>query len=217
MITVVCDDYTHDVTLGPPASQWIAQINDFNPAGLAASRFSGMANSATLYEDAAWLTKQTGLHGGTQQSAATIGEINYAIWKLFDPSLSIDTTAQDWLTKSQNNAPTNMSYYSNVRILTPIAHPDGTAWTDSTSPQEYLTLRLGSRTWVSSSAGDRDGWNGSPAPKKIASGVVLVVQNKLVRKGELCHLWSSNHASFLSMRQSVPARFFRRRLETKSQ
>jgi hypothetical protein len=140
-ITVICDDYTHDVTLGPPASQWIAQINDFNSAGLAASRFSSMANSTTLYEEAAWLTMQTGLYSGTQQTAGTIGEINYAIWKLFDPSLSFDATAQGWITNAQKNAPTdNMSYYSNVRILTPIAHPDGTPWTDSTSPQEYLTV-----------------------------------------------------------------------------
>src|SRR5438309_4372047 len=33
-ITVICDDYTHDVTLGPPATQWIAQVNDLNSSGL---------------------------------------------------------------------------------------------------------------------------------------------------------------------------------------
>jgi hypothetical protein len=139
VLTVICDDYTHEVTLGPPPTQWIAQVNDFNSAGLAASRFSGMAGSTRLYEEAAWLTMQTGLYGGTPQLAGTIGEINYAIWKLFDPSLSIDATAQGWLNNAQI-APTDMSYYSNVRILTPIAHPDGTPWTDATSPQEYLTI-----------------------------------------------------------------------------
>jgi hypothetical protein len=139
-ITVICDDYTHDVTLGPPATQWIAQVNDLNATGLASARFSGMANSTRLYEEAGWLTMQTGLWGGTLQTPGAIGEINFAIWKLFDPSLSIDTTAQGWINLAQTSAPNDISYYSSVRILTPIAHADGTPWTGSTSPQEYLTV-----------------------------------------------------------------------------
>src|SRR6185437_8994408 len=78
--------------------------------------------------------------GGTQQSASMIGEYNWAIWSLFDPSLAIDSTAQGLVSQAQKYAPNDLSYYANVRILTPVAHTNGTPWTDSTSPQEYITI-----------------------------------------------------------------------------
>ena len=136
-LTVICDDYTHDVTLG---ESWTAQINDLTTSGLTQSRFDSMPNAQRLYEEAGWLAMQTGLWGGTQQSASMVGEYNWAIWSLFDPSLSIDTTAQGLVAQAQKYAPTDLSYYGNVRILTPVAHSDGTAWTDATSPQEYITV-----------------------------------------------------------------------------
>ncbi len=136
-LTVICDDYTHDVTLG---ESWIAQINDLNSSGLTQTRFDSMPNAQRLYQEAGWLAMQTGLWGGPQQSATMIGEYNWAIWSLFDPSLSIDSTAQGLVTLAQNSAPTDASYYANVRILTPVAHTNGTPWTDGTSPQEYITV-----------------------------------------------------------------------------
>src|SRR5579885_2337709 len=54
--------------------------------------------------------------------------------------VSIDSTAQGLVTLAQNSAPTDASYYANVRILTPVAHTNGTPWTDGTSPQEYITV-----------------------------------------------------------------------------
>jgi hypothetical protein len=136
-LTVICDDYTHDVTLG---EGWIAQINDFTTSGLTQMRFDSLPNAERLYEEAGWLAMQTGLWGGTQQSASMIGEYNWAIWSLFDPSLAIDSTAQGLVAQAQKYAPNDLSYYSNVRILTPVAHTNGTPWTDSTSPQEYITI-----------------------------------------------------------------------------
>lgn len=136
-LTVICDDYTHDVTLG---EGWIAQINDLTTSGLTQTRFDSLPNAERLYEEAGWLAMQTGLWGGTQQSASMVGEYNWAIWSLFDPSLSIDTTAQGLVSQAQKYAPNDLSYYSNVRILTPVAHTNGTPWTDSTSPQEYITI-----------------------------------------------------------------------------
>lgn len=136
-LTVICDDYTHDVTLG---EGWIAQINDLTTSGLTQMRFDSMPNAQRLYEEAGWLALNTGLWGGTQQSASMVGEYNWAIWSLFDPSLSIDSTAQGLVAQAQQSAPTDLSYYANVRILTPVAHTDGTPWTDGTSPQEYITV-----------------------------------------------------------------------------
>lgn len=136
-LTVICDDYTHEVTLG---EGWIAQINDLTSSGLTQTRFDSMPNAQRLYEEAGWLALQTGLWGGTQQSASMIGEYNWAIWSIFDPSLSIDATAQSLVAQAQSSAPTDLSYYANVRILTPVANTNGVPWTDSTSPQEYLTV-----------------------------------------------------------------------------
>jgi len=136
-LTVICDDYTHDVTLG---EGWIAQINDLTTSGLTQTRFDSVANAERMYEEAGWLAMQTGLWGGTQQSASMVGEYNWAIWSLFDPSLTIDSTAQGLVSQAQKYAPNDLSYYANVRILTPVAHTNGTQWTDSTSPQEYITI-----------------------------------------------------------------------------
>ena len=136
-LTVICDDYTHDVTLG---EGWIAQINDLTTSGLTQMRFDSMADAQRLYEEAGWLAMQTGLWGGTQQTPSMVGEYNWAIWSLFDPSLSIDSTAQGLVAEAQKYAPNDLSYYANVRILTPVAHTNGTPWTDSTSPQEYITI-----------------------------------------------------------------------------
>jgi hypothetical protein len=137
-LTVICDDFTHDVTLG---EGWTAQVNDLTTLGLNETRFGSMPNAQRLYEEAGWLAMQTGLWGGTQQSAAMVGEYNWAIWSLFDPSLSIDSTAQSLVAQAQTYAPTDLSYYGNVRILTPAYYPDGkTPWTDGSSPQEYITI-----------------------------------------------------------------------------
>ena len=142
-ITVICDDYTHDVTLGPPATAWQAQINDLTTASLTNARFDTTSDAQRRYEEAAYLAMKTGLWGGgfTLQSPSMIGEYNWAIWSLFDPSLVIDSTAKGLLQDAALNAPANNpSYYAGVRILTPVAHLDGTPWTDSTSPQEYITI-----------------------------------------------------------------------------
>lgn len=136
-LTVICNDYTHDVTLG---ESWTAQINDLTSSGLAQMRFDSMPNAQRLYEEAGWLAMQTGLWGGTQQSSSMIGEYNWAIWSLFDPSLTIDSTAQGLVAQAQKYAPNDLSYYAYVRILSPVAHTNGTPWTDSTSPQEYITI-----------------------------------------------------------------------------
>src|SRR6185437_16265705 len=61
-LTVICDDYTHDVTLG---EAWIAQINDLTTSGLTQMRFDSMPNAERLYEEAGWLSMQTGLWRNT--------------------------------------------------------------------------------------------------------------------------------------------------------
>jgi len=137
-ISVICDDFTHDVT---PGESWVAQVNDLNSTGLLQSRFYSSSNSAAttrLYEEAGWLAINSGIWGGTAVGSTT--DLNWAIWKLFDPSLSVSQGAQNLINLAQQQAPNDFSYYSSVRILTPTNHPDGTPWTDSTSPQEYLTV-----------------------------------------------------------------------------
>ena len=137
-ISVICDDFTHDITLG---ESWIAQVNDMNLAGLAQARFYSSANqdaTTRLYEEAGWLALNSGIWGGT--AIGSTADINWAIWGLFDPSLSISAGAQGLINLAAQQAPKDLGYYSSVRLLTPIAHTDGTAWTDSTSPQEYITV-----------------------------------------------------------------------------
>ena len=81
-IDVVCDDYTHEVSVG---ESWSATISTF--ANLADTRWG--ASDSQQYDEAAWLYEQY-LDG-----SASAGDVNFAIWSLFDPQLNASTPGWD--------------------------------------------------------------------------------------------------------------------------
>lgn len=122
-ITMVCVSVNRLVTEG---QTWQVTINELTSAGVENAMYGAQANALLKYQQAAWLTDQLSLHTDEQ------GDIQKAIWNIFNPSLTPDTEGSNaWLVLAQNQ---NFDGYdfSKFRILTPL---------DRTrrGPQENLT------------------------------------------------------------------------------
>lgn len=142
LITVICDDFADHVSVG---EQWTANVTNLGSGNLSNTYF----NDLSKYEEAGWLLLQTGLYSTPTDIATTntpnnIGNINFAIWQIFDSGVSGTSgwttgtvaggSAAFWLGQAQSNALNEpLSYYNGIEILT----PSGT-YTDR--PQEYLAF-----------------------------------------------------------------------------
>lgn len=127
-ITVICDDFSHEVTIG---ETWTATIHTFS--NLNGTRFG--SDDKREYEEAAWLYMQFLKPGDKSQA----GNINFALWALFTPSTKTSsgytsgavawyTDAVDWYDAGAKGV-----NFANFEIITP------TNLNGSDSPQEYLT------------------------------------------------------------------------------
>lgn len=157
---VICDDYTVDVQL---KDTWTAQTFTLSNLGttgdsvrfLNSSTFGNTTFPNVAYEEAAWLTYQTGLFGGPAADNQQISDLNYAIWYLFDPKdaglladpgYSTRTTQISGLLGDAMGAVTGEAplpdYFSRVVIYTPSCYGQ-TPCTAATAPpnsQEYITI-----------------------------------------------------------------------------
>jgi hypothetical protein len=118
-ITMVCDDFSHGVSVG---QTWTATINTFTD--LSGARFASLPNALAKYRQAAWLFDQFALNPGAT------GDIQFALWSLFTPTTPITSGALSWLEVAKNQ---NLSSYdfSGFRVYTPV---DGSP----SSPQEFI-------------------------------------------------------------------------------
>jgi len=139
---LICDDFMDEVHIG---ESWTATLTPMGGGG------SGMFGSTSSmgYQEVAWLSQQMFANLGNAQK---VGDIQWAIWAIFDPSLvtvngttvtindnygSIGTTDADniewWLNQASINY--GSGSYSDMTIYTPTGTPtpagDG-------QPQEYI-------------------------------------------------------------------------------
>ena len=113
-IAAICNDYFHQSNLG---DRWQANLTNLGAGNLHNTRF----NDLTKYQEAAYLLMQ--ISNGTQ---AEWGNINFAIWKIFNPSVDMGYVppgtlgAQYWydLARSINLSKVD---FSGVEIVTPVA------------------------------------------------------------------------------------------------
>lgn len=125
-ITIVCDDFSHDTSIG---ETWTATISNFSD--LSSARFQQGTPAATLqsYDEAAYLYNQLLSH------PSQYGDISFAIWGLFTPSAQhssgFTSNSAFWLNqaKSQTFTP---GEFSNFLVLTPTN-------SRANSPQEFIT------------------------------------------------------------------------------
>jgi hypothetical protein len=117
---VVSDDYADQTYLN---ETWSANANSYSSLSLTkfASEYSG--TYVTMYEQAAWLTEQMLAPANSSQ----VGEIQYAIWSIFDPSamtnlwtynLGDGIEAESWLLDAQLQQYTTTEF-SGFTIYTP--------------------------------------------------------------------------------------------------
>lgn len=118
-ITMVCDDFAHQVSVG---QTWTATISTF--ADLSGARFASLPGALAKYQQAAWLFDQFAV------SPTATGDIQYAIWSLFTPSTPAKAGALSWLDLARNQNLSNFDF-SGFRVFTPV---DGSP----SSPQEFI-------------------------------------------------------------------------------
>ena len=116
---IICDDFAHDTYLN---ESWTANVTTFsNLTSSNTPMWSGLANSATLYADAAWLATQ--MFVPANQNNATEGYLAFALWSLFNPNalkgLSASQLAQvnAWLAAIPKGL--TPSQFANFFIYTP--------------------------------------------------------------------------------------------------
>lgn len=124
---MICDDYLHTSNVG---DTWQAKLTNLGIGNLSQTRF----NNLTEYEQAAYLLMQ--ISDGNQSEW---GNINFAIWKIFDPKLDMGqaptgTLGPDyWYQLAKTTNLSNIDF-SEVEILTPAAKYS------NSGDQEFLFL-----------------------------------------------------------------------------
>lgn len=126
-IPMICDDYLHQSNVG---DTWQAKITNLGSGNLSNTRFDDL----TDYERAAYLLMQ--INNSNQNEW---GNINFAIWKIFDPKLDMGhtptgTLGPDYWYKLAKTTNLSNIDFSEVYILTP------TAKHSSSGDQEFMFL-----------------------------------------------------------------------------
>lgn len=107
---MMCDDFYDHIGVG---DGWDANITQLSSGDMSLTRFGNLAE----YEEAAYLLLQTSLTDSSQW-----GNINWAIWMIFDPGADPGPYAPDvdyWLNKAETVDLSTINF-SAVRIVTPI-------------------------------------------------------------------------------------------------
>jgi hypothetical protein len=109
---MICDDFLHQSNVG---DTWQANLTNLGIGNLGKTRF----NNLTDYEEEGFLLMQ--INDGNQNEW---GNINFAIWKIFDPNVNMGDTppgtlgAKYWYEIATSADLSNVDF-SNVEIVTP--------------------------------------------------------------------------------------------------
>jgi hypothetical protein len=124
-VTLYCVDFANDVSWG---ETWQANLTPLDSGDLSNTRYGGLSDALTLYEEAAWLTTQYA------SNPNDYGDIQATIWQLFDPNAptpSTEPSTDYWaLQAAANYQDVNFSAFDVVTNLGPV-EPTGQV-------QEYL-------------------------------------------------------------------------------
>ena len=77
---IICDDFVDDSYVG---ESWTANVTTLS--NLNGTKWGGMANATTLYDEAAWLATQM-LSPTYSGNATQVGYLAYALWAVFQPN-----------------------------------------------------------------------------------------------------------------------------------
>jgi hypothetical protein len=147
-LQLICDDFKSDVTGG---ESWQVNVATF-PSSYAT------LGSAAQYQEVAYLAEMMfslnpSGNGNGQGYGQTLGELQWAIWNIFDPGVGLSssnpdpygsltslqiTTIQNYISMAQNNAGLPGNNYSNLMVYTPIPGTQQPNPPNTGLPQEYF-------------------------------------------------------------------------------
>ena len=84
-LQLVCDDFQDEVY---PGESWSATMTGMPVTTTTGLKFGGVSGASTGYAEIAWLVQQM----FKTTNAETIGQIQWAIWDIFDPGISNTNT-----------------------------------------------------------------------------------------------------------------------------
>ena len=118
-VALFCDDIANAINFN---QTWQANVTNLGTAlntvnGFSDTRYGGLGNSATLYQEAAWLTTQFASNQGDYVN------LQYALWNLMNPGgAPTNAGEQDWLAQAALNYssidPSGFSIITNVGPVT---------------------------------------------------------------------------------------------------
>ena len=138
VINVMCDDWFHG---GFPSQQWVANVTNLGTGNLSLLRFNQLTDALTLYHEAGWLLLQA--EATPPLDWQDRQNINFAVWKTFDPNTDFNLDPQgplgplSWMAKANAEAAAGFPGvdFSQIVIYTPVYQYDPNA----PGPQELLT------------------------------------------------------------------------------
>ena len=92
-VTFYCVDFANEVQIG---ESWEANLTLLSGDDLSNTRYGGVPNAQTIYEEAAWLTTQFA------SNPTDYANIQATIWQLFDPGAPLPSS-NDWATLAAQN------------------------------------------------------------------------------------------------------------------
>jgi hypothetical protein len=107
---MMCDDFYDHISVG---DRWQANITQLSSGDMSQTRFGNL----TEYEEAAYLLLQT-----NDTDPSQWGNINWAVWKIFDPSIdpgaNYEAGVDCWLNKAETVDLSKINF-SDIWIVTP--------------------------------------------------------------------------------------------------
>lgn len=133
---VVCDDFADQNSVG---ESWTATINTM--ASFTGTKWDNQKNAAAGYDDMAWLFTQM----FNPNNASAAGDIQYAIWAVFDPQALLSISGADranalwWLAQAEKQT-YSAGEFSNIVFYTPNSNDPITLNGKrlASSPQEFI-------------------------------------------------------------------------------
>ncbi len=108
--SAICDDFYDNISVG---DMWQAHMTELSSGDVSKTMFGNLQ----LYQEAAYLLEHINSNNPDQW-----GNINWAIWKIFDPNIDPGAGNEDgvnyWLTQAQT-ADLSKVDFSGIEILTP--------------------------------------------------------------------------------------------------
>ena len=130
---MMCDVYDH-ISVG---DSWQANITQLSSGDMSQTRFGNL----TEYEEAAYLLLQT-----NDTDPSQWGNINWAVWKIFDPSIdpgsNYEAGVDYWLNKAETVDLSKINF-SDIWIVTPTGDRDQEFLCETPEPGTLLLVGAG--------------------------------------------------------------------------